>query len=72
MGVNRKIFISSLLLLFIYLSPYIFFLEDAKHLVGDNLNQHIPINKISVESESLLVDSKSKVPFLMGGIERAF
>ena len=71
-GVNRKIFISSLLLLFIYLSPYIFFLEDAKHLVGDNLNQHIPINKILVESESLLVDSKSKVPFLMGGIERAF
>ena len=71
-SVNRKIFISSLLLLFIYLSPNIFFLDDAKYLVGDNLNQHIPINKILVESESLLVDSKSKVPFLMGGIERAY
>lgn len=71
-SLNKKILLSSFLLLLIYLSPNLFFLNDAKYLVGDNLNQHIPINKILVESEALSADSDAEVPYIMGGIERAY
>jgi hypothetical protein len=71
-SLNKKILLTSLLLLLIYLSPNLFFLDDSKYLVGDNLNQHIPINKILVESEALSADSDVKVPYIMGGIERAY
>ena len=55
-SLNKKIY-SLVFFLLIYLSPNLFFLDDAKYLVGDNLNQHIPINKILVESEVLSADS---------------
>lgn len=71
-SLNKKILLTSLLLLLIYLSPNLFFLDDSKYLVGDNLNQHIPINKILVESKALSADSYAKVPYIMGGIERAY
>lgn len=71
-SLNKKILLSSFLLLLIYLSPNLFFLNDAKYLVGDNLNQHISINKFLVESEALSADSEPEVPYIMGGIERAY
>jgi len=69
---NKNFLLTSFLLLLIYLSPNLFFLDDSKYLVGDNLNQHISFNKILVESEALSADSDAEFPYTMGGIERAY
>ena len=68
---NKNLFYTIVaFLLFIYLSPL--FLNDFKCLVGDNLNSNVAINKILVDNDALFVDSKQKVPYIMGGIERGY
>ncbi len=69
---NKNYIYFPLFFLFIYLSPYFNFFNDYKILVGDNLNQHVAINKILAHNGSLFIDAEEEVPFIMGGIKRGF
>ena len=65
-----KTFLISLLILFIYLSPYIV-KNDSKFLIGDNLNVRIPTTKVLIE-ETIYLLNNSEVKEIMGGIKRGF
>ena len=70
---KNKIYIFlSLFFLFVYISPYFNLVNDYKILIGDNLNQHVAVNKILAQNGSLFVDAEEEVPFIMGGIKRGF
>ena len=69
---NNKVFYFSVFILLVYLSPYYNFFTECKILIGDNLNQHVAINKILAHSESLFLDAEEIVPYLMGGVQRGF
>ena len=66
-----KTILISLLILFIYLSPYIF-KNDSKFLIGDNLNVRIPTTKVLIEGNYLFTENDYEVKEILGGIERGF
>ena len=69
---NKNYIYLPLFFLIVYISPYFNLFKDYKILVGDNLNQHVAINKILAQNSSLFVDAEEEVPFIMGGIKRGF
>lgn len=69
---NKIYLYISFLVLIIYISPYFNLFDNYKILIGDNLNQHVAINKILAKSGSLFIDANETVPYIMGGIKRGF
>lgn len=69
---NKIYLYISFLVLIVYISPYFNLFDNYKILIGDNLNQHVAINKILAKSGSLFIDANETVPYIMGGIKRGF
>lgn len=69
---NNKVLYFSVFILLVYLSPHYNFFVELKILIGDNLNQHVAINKILSDNGSLFAEAHKIVPYLMGGVQRGF
>src|ERR1700741_927955 len=66
----NKYLLGALGVLLIYLSPNLFFQEQARYLIHDNLNSNVAWYKNLAESGKMFAPSLDSVPNSLGGIPR--